>query len=178
MYKKLITTLIAGTAILLTVSATAVEAASAAPAVTVTQRVIFNGTSDTPDGPEGQTSVQKPYDKPETITTTNDGTLEEDVNLGPYTPCAKNCGEWWYNTSAPGVYLTEFYWDYDGDKVFSTAAQAPANDNSAWYQWKPGVYTPLCLEWNPGGAEQFIKLDTTDWKWSKATQADPGTCPV
>ncbi len=151
------------------------QASSSAALVPVSRIVIFDGTTSSPDGPDGPlTGNWVGYEKPQVITTTDFGTLEEDITLGRIGACSKVCGQWYFNRA--GVELLEFHWVHNGVTVLATDLESIAN-NIGQFQYLPqlgeGVYTPTCLGFEaPNGdgglIRHTIQLDTSDWKWSEA----------
>jgi hypothetical protein len=149
------------------VAACGVSSASAAEP-TSTRVVLFDGSSTIENGPAVQSRDWTPYDKPESITITNDGTLEEDASLPVRCIVGSPCNEWWYSTNT--VQLIELYWDKDGQRVPNTTAlSVPLNDSSAWKYLGDGTYTPLCLVWGTADGLHYIKLDIDTHKWSEVS---------
>ena len=124
--------------------------------------MLYNGVDSTPVGP----AVLKPsgvtvFTAPKTITTTNDGTLEEDTSLTA--TGVTDGGEWWYTPSY--VELHAFYWvKPDGTKVLAQNLTMAVNNNGEWKNLGNGVLTPKCLTWVPYGTmnPQYIGLTSND----------------
>ena len=153
-----------------TVIALAAPTAGSAATVTAPRVVLYQGGGDpTQFGP----AVQPPgantvSTDPETITTTNDGTLEEDTSLTA--SGVTDGGEWWYDPSPTYVELHAFYWEEpDGTTVLAQNL----TDAVGWYDLGNGVYTPECLAWEPYNTldVQYIRLNLNNYTWSKATSS-------
>jgi hypothetical protein len=163
----LITAALAGTVM-------ALAAPTAGSAATVTSIVLYTGGGDpTPAGP----AVLKPsgvtvFTAPGTITTTNDGTLEEDTSLTA--TGVTDGGEWWYTPSY--VELHAFYWEKpDGTKVLAQNLTMAVNNNGEWKNLGNGVLTPKCLTWVPYGTmnPQYIRLTSND-TWVEVSSNELG----
>jgi len=152
--------------------------ATAAPAAgaqaTVTRLVLYKGGGDaTPAGPAVQPpGVNTVSTAPKTITTSNDGTLEEDPGLTA--PGVTHGGEWWYHP-LPNSYveLHVFYWQRPGGTKVKAQNLVPALANdSEWLNLGHGVYTPKCLSWVPYGTMnlQYIRI-TSGHTWVKVSAA-------
>jgi len=149
---------LAGTGIAL-----AAPTAGSAAAVTAPRVVLYQGGGDpTQFGPAVQPpGVNTLSTDPETITTTNDGTLEEDTSLTA--TGVTDGGEWWYTPSY--VELHAFYWvKPDGTKVLAQNLTMAVNNNGEWKNLGNGVLTPKCLTWVPYGTmnPQYIGLTSND----------------
>lgn len=138
----------------------------------MTRVVLFEGGGSTIEyGPADQSAQWTPYDKPETITTTDDGTLEEDASLPVHCTIGSPCNEWWYSTTT--VQLLELYWDEpDGQRVLvgvpsSPGLAAPLNESSEWHYFSDGTATPLCLHWGAADGLHYIKLNLATHEWSE-----------
>jgi hypothetical protein len=153
-----------------TVIALAAPTAGSAAAVTAPRVVLYQGGGDpTQFGP----AVQPPgantvSTDPGTITTTNDGTLEEDTSLTA--SGVTDGGEWWYDPSPSYVELHAFYWEEpDGTRVLAQNL----TDAVGWYDLGNGLYTPECLAWEPYNTldVQYIRLNLNNYTWSKSTSS-------
>jgi hypothetical protein len=173
-------TVLSAALILMPFGASAVSAATAASTITYCTspcRMIYPGGTDQPDGPKGPLSPTEwtPYALPETITTTNEGSLNEIANWDPPGGCVPfltNCGEWRYDKSS--VELVNFKWVLPGgaSEVVTTPLQSiPVN--SAWINLPGGGYAAKCLQWTYEKDDYVIGLNVDDgYTWSEMTQAE------
>jgi len=173
MYKKLITTLIAGTAILLTVSATAVEAASAAAAVTATSSTAAGMYLNIGNN-KGLAEVT--LSTPPVIYTA-DGTITDEYGTAETVPA--NYGgtvngkpipyPGWSEEISPETHL-ELHWAVlTSDGVEYTIENVLG---SVWEKSSSGDYRPTCLSFVPNpNVPKSNWLQLVNGKWIVAQTA-------
>ena len=153
-----------------TVIALAAPTAGSAAAVTAPRVVLYQGGGDpTQFGP----AVQPPgantvSTDPETITTTNDGTLEEDTSLTALG--VTDGGEWWYDPSPTYVELHALLLGgarrHDGARPEPDRCRGMVRPRQRRLHPRvPGVGAYNTLD------VQYIRLNLNNYTWSKSTSS-------